>query len=196
MEKVWALLYTLAPIALGGILNMVWVRLPILSSLKIPIDGGRLYRDGKRLFGDNKTWKGFVGMPLLTAMTTLMFSKVSELASWSQNLSLIPYETLPFAYPYVTLGFIWGLAYVLAELPNSFIKRRLNIGAGKNASGILGATFLVIDQADSVLGCVLVTLLFYRLSVVDGLGLIVLATGVHLLINTSLFVVGLKKQFA
>ena len=40
---------------------MIWCKLPILNRLKTPIDLGKNFVDGKRIFGDNKTYKGLVG---------------------------------------------------------------------------------------------------------------------------------------
>ncbi len=80
------------------------------------------------------------------------------------------------------------------ELPNSFIKRRLDIGAGQNASGKTGMVFTVVDQADSVIGCAVLCPLFTTIGLVDVAVIIVLGTSLHLVINALLFVVGLKKQ--
>ena len=47
-----------------GVIHMVLIKLPVLNSLLAPVDAGITLKDGKRLFGDNKTWKGFISMPL------------------------------------------------------------------------------------------------------------------------------------
>ena len=51
---------TLGPVILAGIFNMIFCKLKILKSMQVPMDGGRVMRDGNRIFGDNKTWKGFL----------------------------------------------------------------------------------------------------------------------------------------
>ena len=55
----------------------------------------------------------------------------------------------------LVLGALLGLAYVLFELPNSFIKRRLEIREGKTAENGWKWTFIWIDQIDSLIGCII-----------------------------------------
>jgi hypothetical protein len=45
---------------------------------------------------------------------------------------------------------------MLAELPNSFLKRQLGIGAGQAGRGVFGFVFYVIDQVDMLVGVWLV----------------------------------------
>jgi hypothetical protein len=60
---------------------------------------------------------------------------------------------LPYASPLsVGLGFALGAAAMLAELPNSALKRQLGIAPGAAGSGISGACFYVLDQIDMLLG--------------------------------------------
>ena len=53
---------SMMPVILAGVLNMIWCKSDLARCLKIPMDRNIILRDGKRLFGDNKTWKGFFGM--------------------------------------------------------------------------------------------------------------------------------------
>lgn len=192
MSPLSQLLYLILPLVLAGMSNMVWMKLPVLRSWQIPMDGGQNWRDGRRLLGDNKTWKGFIGMILVTAFWLQIFALLDLSFAWARHLSLLPYEHWPhLAWFY---GAIWGLSYVLAELPNSFVKRRLEIGAGQEASGWLKPLFKFIDQSDSVLGCLLGMLCFYWPSPLDALLIFALATGFHFLTNLLLFALGLKKQ--
>ena len=41
-----------------------------------------------------------------------------------------------------------GVTAMLGELPNSFVKRRLDIAPGKTTSGVLAVLFYVWDQID------------------------------------------------
>ena len=69
MLKIIAMMYvTLIPVILAGIMVMLWCKLPVLKGLAKPIDGGRNFTDNKRIFGDNKTWKGFLGYVLVGAI--------------------------------------------------------------------------------------------------------------------------------
>ena len=163
--------FLLLPAILGGVLNMVFIKLPILKSWQIPIDGGKTLGDGKRIFGDNKTWKGFFGMIILTALSALLF--------W--------HNTVQYSY----LRGAWlGFAYVLFELPNSFIKRRLNIQSGKNGGVVL--TFF--DQADSAIGYALFMLLIYPLTLIEWLSMVSIAIATHYIFNVLLFYLKLRGQ--
>ena len=163
--------FLLLPAILGGVLNMVFVKLPILKSWQIPIDGGKTLKDGKRIFGDNKTWKGFFGMIVLTALSALLF--------WHSA----------FQYSYLCGAWL-GFAYVLFELPNSFVKRRLNIGSGKNG----GFIQTLVDQADSALGYALFMLFIYPLTFIEWLSIFIIATATHYIFNVLLFFVKLRGQ--
>ena len=68
MSSLPQLLFLIAILVCAGAANMAFVKAPLLVGLSRPMDGGVVLRDGKRLFGDNKTWKGFFGMIALTAI--------------------------------------------------------------------------------------------------------------------------------
>lgn len=188
------LLYTMLPVILGGVGNMIWVKTPYWRAAQKPMDAGRHWRDGKRLFGDNKTWKGFWGMVVLTAMSTTAFQWLALQFPATESWSIVPLTTFRWPAGGLLVGALWGLAYVLFELPNSFVKRRIGIAPGSNASGLTGHFFKLIDQIDSVIGCVLVMPLFSPITWEQGLALIVLATVIHLIVNVLLYLVGLKGQ--
>ena len=57
MDKLAEMYITLLPVILAGIMNMVWCKTSLLKALKKPMDMGKCLSDGKRIFGDNKTWK-------------------------------------------------------------------------------------------------------------------------------------------
>ena len=150
---------------------MVFVKLPVLKSWQIPMDGGKSLKDGRRILGNNKTWKGFFGMIFLTALSAWLF--------WHST----------FAYSYL-YGAWLGFAYVLFELPNSFIKRRLGIESGKNG-GIIQTLF---DQADSAIGYALFFAIIYPLTLYEIVAMIVIATVTHYTFNVLLFFLKLRGQ--
>jgi hypothetical protein len=91
-------------------------------------------------------------------------------------------------------GAMLGLAYILAELPNSFIKRRLDIAPGKNATGFKGILFTIIDQVDSVIGGAIVICLFMPMSFAAFITMVAIASGIHYAINILLYFARLKSQ--
>jgi len=185
---------TLLPVILAGVLNMVFVKSTFLNGMKHSMDGKRLLADHRRLFGDNKTWKGFWGMVALTGLVTVI---------WGFMCSLIPslsahdflYHTHANTVVFnMLVGCIVGFAYVLFELPNSYMKRRLGIGSGKTPKGLRGIPFLVLDQVDSLFGCVLVVSFFYPMTVWFYLAYVTIGGATHIVTNVLLYVVKLKKN--
>lgn len=184
---------TLIPTVLAGIVVMIWCKLPILKAIAKPIDCGKNFLDGKRLFGDNKTWKGMLGYLIFNTL----FSVLWGLVCTNQSLG-----SLNFFYQYhentltfnLLIGVLLGLGYSLFELPNSFLKRRLDITPGKTLKGFWKVFFVFLDQADSVFGVALVVWLFYPL----GIGLyflyVLIGAATHLLLNMMLYFMHLRKN--
>ncbi len=182
-------LIDLLPIIPGGILNMAFVKSKFLQSWAKPVDGGLVLSDGKRLFGANKTWKGLIGMIVFTVICTIVlniFPTQSAAFRSGRSLNDIPYEGL--------YGASLGLVYTLFELPNSFIKRRLDIAPGKNATGIKGILFTVIDQTDSIIGSAIVLSLYTPMSSYQFWQLVLVASVIKYAINVLLYFVRLKSQ--
>ena len=188
------LVFFLLPVIFAGCCNMVYVKLPLVRKRNAPMDGHRLANDGKRILGDHKTWQGFMGMILLTGLWMIVFVWICTHMEWARNLAVVDYSQWHFPADAFLYGSLWGLGYVLFELPNSYIKRRIDIAPGKNASGWKGLLFLFMDQADSVLGCMVFMLVFYRPSPQEALMIFVLGVGIHYAVNILLYLTGLKNQ--
>jgi len=139
--------YLQVPVVIGGVLHMLAVTRDYLPALRLPIHAG--------LFGANKTWRGVLLVPLLTAFGALCL--------WPAEQWLGPQALL--GQPLWLAGLIAGLGYVLAELPNSWLKRRLGIAPGHTPSRwtVLG------DQLDSGLGVALAYWLYLDLPTTVGL---------------------------
>jgi hypothetical protein len=151
-----------APILIAGLGHVAVITRDLWPELARPIDAGRRWR-GRPLLGRNKTWRGFVVMPAATAMT---IAAQQSLAARSQRLAAIAplVRTAPSAW---IVGAICGAAYVFAELPNSFVKRRLGIPPGTTASRARAAQYAV-DQLDSVIGCAIAIRMLYRIDARDA----------------------------
>lgn len=194
MEKLAEMYVTLLPIILAGIMNMVWCKVSICDFLRKPIDLGSNFIDGRRVFGDNKTFKGIVGMVLFG----IIFSVI-----WGIGLESSTIEEYNYFYRNydnsilfnIFIGILMGLAYALFELPNSFVKRRLNITPGKNdISGLKRVFFVFLDQADSVFGCVLVVCFFYPLPVWYYFVYVIVGALTHIVFNMLLYFLHLRKN--
>ena len=88
---------------------------------------------------------------------------------------------------------ICGLSYCLGELPNSFIKRRLRIRPGARAFKVAWLQYL-IDQGDSVAGCLVPLRLIYRCPDEELLMAAALGMAVHIGIDQLIYVIGVKSR--
>lgn len=194
MLKTILMMYvTLLPAILSGIFNMIWCKTGVLKSLKKPMDFGRCLSDGKRIFGDNKTWKGFIGYLVLNTFFSIVWGCVGSAASIDHlNFFYINHENT-FIYN-ILIGLLIGLGYALFELPNSFLKRRLDITPGKTTSGFWKWFFVFLDQADSVFGCALVVWIFYDLGILLYLLYVLVGAFTHIILNVLLYLAKLRKN--
>jgi hypothetical protein len=150
-----------APILLAGLVHVAVITLDIAPGLARPIDAGRRWR-GRPLLGSNKTWRGFVVMPAASAITVAVQQAIAARSRHMARLAPLRRGAPPWI-----VGAICGAAYVLAELPNSFAKRRLDIAPGTSAPHAHAAQYLV-DQLDSVVGCAVAIRILYRIDAVDA----------------------------
>ena len=177
---------------IAGIVNSIFCKLNICNKLKIPIDFNKKYIDKKRIFGDNKTWKGFIGYIVFNIIFSCIFGLIWKLTKLEYlNFFYLKHEnTLIYN---ILIGFLLGLFYALFELPNSFLKRRLDVKPGKtNKNHKL--LFITLDQADSVFGIALVVWIFYPIGIKVYLLFILVGTITHLIINMLLYLFHLRKN--
>lgn len=165
------------PLIIGGVIHMIAVKADILSYFKKPVH--------QRWFGQNKTWRGFLVMPLATWPGVLLAQRLEVLFDLNAPLMI--------HYPSFLLALVLGTGYCLAELPNSFMKRKLGIREGQTATKNKWL-FVIIDQADSAVGCMLAYRILLPLSLTTMLFTILFGTGLHLFLNVVLFLGGIRKN--
>ncbi|MDR2373606.1 MAG: CDP-archaeol synthase [Bifidobacteriaceae bacterium] len=185
---------TLMPALLAGVLNMVWVKLPLARKANAPLDGDRRWRDGRPWFGPNKTYKGLIGMIVLAAVCSLAWGWLCQAAP---GLAACDRVYLRFgASPWVSLWFgaALGAAYALFELPNSFLKRRLGVAPGRSATGPVKHALIALDQCDSIIGLVAVAWLPGRLTPLEAAWWVVLGGATHLALNAILYLAHLRRS--
>lgn len=142
----YQLLFFGSPLLLAALGHGLCLKYDLLRSLRKPLDFAVSFR-GKRLFGDNKTWRGLVVQLVLCTLG-------GAIQGWLQKGGFIPHwlRFLDYTEAGPLIGFLLGLGMTLGELPNSFLKRRLDIPPGQRKGGLLGILFLVFDQVDLTLG--------------------------------------------
>ena len=185
---------TMLPLILSGVVNMLFVKTHIYKKYKVPIDNNKNWFEGKRIFGDNKTVIGFISMIVFSIIFQILWGYIGELCQLnSQNDWYLIYSN-SIKYNIVS-GFLIGFVYMLFELPNSFIKRRLDIVPGKTDKGVKGAVFFVIDQIDSLIGVFLVLKLLSGISLSKYFLYLFVGGFTHIAINLMLWLLKIRRNF-
>ncbi|MCX9012516.1 MAG: CDP-2,3-bis-(O-geranylgeranyl)-sn-glycerol synthase [Candidatus Methanoperedens sp.] len=125
------------------IVTAVWLMLPAYISNPTavvfgggtPIDFGRNWKDGRRVLGDGKTFRGLIGGTACGIAAGLIQMRLSPLLSLS-NFTLTAVVALSFGA-------------LLGDIVKSFFKRRLGYGRG--------AKLPLVDQLDFVAGAWVLT---------------------------------------
>jgi CDP-2,3-bis-(O-geranylgeranyl)-sn-glycerol synthase len=126
------------------LITAIWLMLPAylpnnfaaLFGGGTPLDFGRNFWDGKRIFGNGKTFRGTaagISFGFLTGMIQNYFAPGWGLPGFGEGSQLI----------LVLLGLSFGA--MLGDLVASFFKRRLGLERG--------AALFLVDQLDFVFGC-------------------------------------------
>jgi len=120
---------------------------PVLLGGGAPIDNGKKWRDGQRLFGDGKTVRGFfVGVAAAVAVGALegIFLAGGAYDIYGGAGSLAGSSWAGGAAIYVLAGFLLGLGTMAGDLLGSFIKRRQGIARGKQSVILDQLMFLAV----------------------------------------------------
>jgi hypothetical protein len=177
-----------------------WVFLPVLGApvahapvlkwdlfrgLTKPVDGGRTLR-GRRLFGDNKTWRGALFMTAGPAVAAVALHR----SAWYRRR--LPAE-IRDADP-ALIGALLGLGVFAGELPNSFLKRQLDIAPGGQRRDAVGVAISLVDQADFVVTSLALLRPVWRWSARAAAESLAVATAVHLPLNVVGYAIGARKS--
>ncbi len=139
------ILWLLLGLFVAGLLEGVLWKTPVFEWCNTPIQTD--------WFGPNKRWRGLISLPLTAALATIGFQAIESSASF------LPEQWIHFSdFNGVEYGLLTGFFCNLAELPNSFIKRRLNIPPGDESQI---ATFIT-DHLDSTLGLLILWGLYFH----------------------------------
>jgi CDP-2,3-bis-(O-geranylgeranyl)-sn-glycerol synthase len=177
-------------LSIAGAVHVRWLRSPASRALDQPIDGGVTLR-GRRIFGANKKLRGLVAMPPTAALAfgVLGGARPFYPEPLSQGLwALSPLE-------YALLGFASGLAFMLAELPNSFLKRQFDVAPGAPPlQPWLKPLCATLDRVDSTLGVLLVVTLAVPTPLATWGWALLFGTVSHALFSHWLYRVGEKSR--
>jgi len=181
-----------------------------------PIDGGKNFRDGRRIFGDHKTWNGLLKGPLYLGIPISIGIFLLFLTLWSIILPIIEAANAEgqyiiyndpkiFEYYFIggpfPIGFFCLLVRItlcaygagIGDLIGSFLKRRFDIESG--------APFWVVDQIDFAIFAIIFTSLpalffpkfFWIPDIYIIIFLIILTPSVSVIGNNVAYLIGLKE---
>ena len=137
------LLWLALGLFVAGVIEAFLWKTTVFQLLNVPIQ--------TQWFGANKKWRGLVSLPLAMVASVFLLQFIEKL------LTGLPQNVILFSdFNLLEFGLLVGLIFNLSELPNSFVKRRLDIPPGDESSKI----FYVVDHMDSTYG-VLILWYFY-----------------------------------
>jgi CDP-2,3-bis-(O-geranylgeranyl)-sn-glycerol synthase len=178
------------------VLTALWLMLPAYLANMAPvfvgggrpIDMGRNWRDGKRILGDGKTWRGLLLGPLVAAALTGPLHWLTQNTAWGLEYGFPGWGQ---GWRWFALAYVMGLGALVGDALESFVKRRTGRERGER--------WFPWDQLDFIAGALLFAFLlspsrFLELFTWPRLLVILLLTpGLHLLVNLLGYKLGLKK---
>jgi hypothetical protein len=176
-------LWIFLPVLGAPLLHAPVLRRDLVPALKRPLDGGRMWR-GRGILGDNKTWRGALCMTSGVVLATL------ALWQWGWWRDQLPDE-INGSSP-VLVGLLIGLGTVGGELPNSFLKRRLDIAPGARLRTLGGVALALLDQGDLVLGIWVCLLPIWVMPVWLAAIAFVAIAAIHAVLNVVGYAIGAR----
>jgi len=148
---------------------------------KTPLDFGLSWR-GKRLFGENKTFRGLVAGIVLATLAVGLQKYLFGHSGWIQEISLIDYSQ-PAVW---LLGPLFGAGALLGDAVESFFKRQAGIPSGQS--------WFPFDQIDYIIGGLLLSLPLVRLQALYYLWILVVWFSMHLIVSYIGYLLHLKDR--
>lgn len=184
----------LIPLIVSNVLHMVLVKKNGLSSLCIPLNS--------TLFGPNKTLRGFLFVPFVNGILYLvvnwpggwLLSGLSSEYYLQQEINIGDINFLNLLLMQVSIGAVYGLFYMLFELPNSWIKRRMGIASGESSTRFRWF-FTLLDKTDSAIGVSLFFGFLNDFNIEMMLQFFLCASSLHFGISGLLVLSKIKKSF-
>jgi CDP-2,3-bis-(O-geranylgeranyl)-sn-glycerol synthase len=154
-----------------------------LHFLGKPIDNGSMYR-GKRILGDNKTWRGLI-MGTIMAILTILIQRSLALNPTIAKISLFDYSLVPLP-TLIALGFLLGFGALAGDSIKSFFKRQSGVPSG--------TSWFPFDQLDFVIGGLLFSFLIFIPSWQVMLIIIILSPVLHVIVKYIGYLLKIDKK--
>lgn len=162
----------------AGLANMFAFLSKYIRILKVPIDLGKSFR-GKRILGDNKTWRGaFFGV--IIGLLTFWLQKYLYQFAFFHNISLFNYQE-----GHWLLGFLLASGAILGDLIKSFFKRRVNIAPGQS--------WIPFDQIDYTICAIALGSFIFFPGWSIAAGVVAIGFLLHILLNLIGYLLKMKR---
>jgi len=160
---------------------------PVLGGGGRPIDGGRVFRDGRRILGNGKTIRGFVVGVFFGTLTGVG----QFLAAPYLRPILAQFVTITPEMDYVLgisipAAFLLSLGALTGDVVGSFIKRRVNVKSGDPSP--------FLDQTGFIIMALIFAFPLMSPSPIFVIILILTTLGIHWLSNALGYLLGIKKN--
>ena len=187
LDPVACACFVLLAFVFAGLAQTAWFASPASARFSQPLDGELTFR-GRRLCGDNKTIRGFIVMVPAAAAA---FALLANLTGDPAAIGLWPLS-LP---GYAMAGTVAGIGFMAAELPNSFLKRQLDISPGEAPQGnVAAACHFLIDRLDSGVGMLLALGLLVPVPWVTVATVLTVGPFIHWSFSVLMFRLGVKGR--
>ncbi len=151
METILFILWFFLPAGFGNIAPIIAAKTNALQKYSFPLDFNKKFRK-KRIFGDHKTIRGLIAGISVGIITACLQVAIFNHWQFIRSMSLVDYNELnPLLF-----GFLASFGALFGDAVKSFFKRQLNIPSGKS--------WFPFDQIDYILGGILLTSIYIRLS--------------------------------
>lgn len=170
MEVLAALFLFFLPAGIANMTPVIANKIPGLKSWNTALDFGGHWR-GRRIFGQNKRWRGLLFGTALAAVSGLI---------------IYPLLSLPSEVSTFWLGAALGAGALLGDALESFLKRQVGVAAGDS--------WFPWDQSDYIIGGLLASAMFVRLQPVEYFIIFVVYFGLHLAVSYLAYLLKLKDK--
>ncbi len=182
-------LFLLAAFTLAGVAQTTWFAAPVSRAFALPLDGGLRVR-GRRVFGEHKTARGLVVMVPAAAGAFALLSVLVADRNVAGLWSLSPSS-------YAALGACAAAGFMAGELPNSFVKRQLDIPPGSAPrSRTWTAVQFAGDRLDSGIGMLAAVSIAVPTPALTWVYVLLIGPAIHWSFSFVLFRLGLKQRAA
>jgi CDP-2,3-bis-(O-geranylgeranyl)-sn-glycerol synthase len=166
MKDILFVLWFFLPAGLANMTPIFAAKLPVLRRLNFPLDCYFTFR-GRRIFGSHKTVRGFISGVIVGILTVY--------------LQVFLYTTVPLLKTFISvnysaidpllLGLLASSGALAGDAVRSFFKRQMDIAPGKG--------WFPFDQFDYVIGGIVFTACYIRLTILQYLLLFVIWFFIH-----------------